>query len=97
MHHAALKDTIFCNKNVNFHAEIDGFIPGKDHIRWYIDDGTGYAEETSAQDLLNWNKQFATGNYEIKMEVLYENGNTETLTGTLKMNVLWIKIKNVRY
>ena len=97
VHHAALKDTTFCNKTVNFHAEIDGFISGKDHIKWYIDDGTGYEEETDAQDQLIWNKQFPTGNYEIKMEVLYEDGKTETLTGTLKMNVLWIKIKNVRY
>jgi len=97
VHHAALKDTTFCNKTVNFQAEIDGFIPGKDHLKWYIDDGTGYVEEIAAQDQLNWNKQFATGNYEIKMEVVYENGNTVSLTGTLKMNVLWIKIKNVRY
>jgi len=95
--HTALKDTTFCNKNVNFHAEIDGLIPGKDHIKWYIDDGSGYAEEVAAQDQLTWNKQFPTGNYEIKMEVLYENGNTKILTGTLKMEVLWIKIKNVQY
>ena len=93
--HTALKDTTFCNKNVSFHAELEDFVLGRDHVKWYIDDGTGYV--IAAQDQLNWNRQFATGNYEIKMEVLYLNGNPKILTGTLKMNVLWIKIKNVRY
>jgi len=93
VHHSFLQDTTFCNKTVNFHAEIDGFNSSTDTLKWYING----IEETSVQGQFLWNKPFENGTYEIKMEVTYGNGETLTLTGTLKVQVLWIKMRNVRY
>ena len=89
--HSELKDTTFCNKNVNFRAEIEGLHPtAYDSIMWYIDNNF----ETSAT---TWSKPFENGTYEIKLVVHYANDTYATLTGTLKIQALWIKIKNVRY
>jgi len=89
--HSALKDTTFCNKNVNFRAEIEGLHPAApDSIMWYIDN----VFETSAA---TWSKPFENGTYEIKLVVHYDNDTYATLTGTLKIQALWIKIRNVRY
>ena len=93
VHHSALQDTIFCSKYVDFRAEIEGLSPDAGSLKWFIDG----AEETAAQDMLKWSKEFATGNYEIKMEVVYANNTTATITGTLKVEVFWIKIKNVTH
>ena len=93
VHHSALKDTIFCSKNVDFHAEIEGLHPDAGSLKWYIDD----VEETDAQDMLDWSKEFETGVYEVKMEVVYEDNATETIIGTLKVEVFWIKMKNVTH
>jgi len=92
----ALKDTTFCNKNVNFRAEIEGVYQ---NIKWFVDskDGNGFIEETSALNLAEWGKPFENGAYEIKLVVIYDNGETVTLIGTLKVQALWIKIRNVRY
>ena len=93
VHHSTLKDTIFCAKNVDFHAEIEELSPDPGSLRWFIDG----VEETAAQDMLDWNKEFETGVYEIKMEVVYEDNATETITGTLKVEVFWIKMKNITH
>jgi len=89
--HSELKDTTFCNKNVNFRAEIEGLHPtASDSIMWYIDNVFETSQAT-------WNKTFENGTYEIKLVVHYDNDTYATLTGTLKVQALWIKIRNVRY
>jgi len=89
--HSELKDTTFCNKNVNFRAEIEGLHPAApDSIMWYIDNVFETSQAT-------WNKTFENGTYEIKLVVHYDNDTYATLTGTLKVQALWIKIRNVRY
>jgi hypothetical protein len=77
---------------VLFRAEIDETNSNWVSIKWYIND-----IEESVQDPLQWSKRFETGTYPVKMEVLYENGETATRTGTLKVQALWIKMRNVRY
>jgi len=78
---------------VDFRAEIEGLSPDAGSLKWFID-GT---QETAADNQLKWSKEFATGNYEIKMEVVYANNTTATITGTLKVEVFWIKIKNITH
>jgi len=98
--HSELKDTTFCNKNVNFRTEIEGLHPtASERIKWYVDskDGNGFIEETSALNQTQWSKPFENGTYEIKLVVHYDNDTYATLTGTLKIQALWIKIRNVRY
>ena len=91
IHYQDLKDTTFCNKNVNFRAEIEGLHPtASDSIMWYINDVFETSQAT-------WNKPFENGTYEIKLVVHYDNDTYATLTGTLKIKALWIKIQNVRY
>jgi len=89
--HSELKDTTFCNKNVNFRAEIEGLHPtASDSIMWYINDVFETSQAT-------WSKPFENGTYEIKLVVHYDNDTYGTLTGTLKIQAFWIKIRNVRY
>jgi len=93
VHYSVLKDTVFCKKEAFFSAKIEGFDPSKDVLKWYIDGN----EETAAYNQLTWSKPFATGDYLIKMEVIFDGGNPETLEGILRIKTLWINIKNVRY
>ena len=98
--HSELKDTTFCNKNVNFRAEIEGLHPtDPEKIKWYVDskDGNGFIEEISALNQTEWGRPFENGTYEIKLVVHYDNDTYATLAGTLKVQALWIKIRNVRY
>jgi hypothetical protein len=88
-----LKDTTFCAKDVYFNAEIEGLHTAPGSLKWYIN-GT---EEVAARDHLTWSKPFESGTYTIEMQVRFENGETATITGTLKMDVFWVKIRNVRY
>jgi len=91
VHNESLQDTTFCNKNVNFRAEIEGLHPtASDSIMWYINDVFGTSAAT-------WSKPFENDTYEIKLVVHYNNDTYATLTGTLKVQALWLKIKNVRY
>jgi hypothetical protein len=78
---------------VYFRAEIEGLYTAQGSLKWYING----VEETAAQDRLQWSKPFESGTYTIEMWVRFENGETATISGTLKMEVLWIKIKNVKY
>jgi len=65
--YSELTDTTFCNKNVNFRAEIEGLHPtASDNIMWYIDN----VFETSEAA---WCKPFENGTYEIKLVVYYHN------------------------
>ena len=97
VHH--LTDTTFCNKNVNFRAETSALSTEPGHIRWYVDynDGNGYGEEPTALDQMQWSKNFENGVYPVKMWVRFTNGEEATITSTLKIQALWIKIKNVKY
>jgi len=100
VHHTALIDTTFCNKQVNFRAEIEGLHPtATDRIKWYVDskDGNGFIEETLAINQTEWGRPFENGTYEIKLVVHYDNDTYATLIGTLNVRALWIKIWNVRY
>ena len=91
IHFQDLKDNSFCEGLVEFRTEIEGLHPtASDSIMWYIDN----VFETSAA---TWNKPFENGTYEIKLVVHYDNDTYATLTGTLRVQALWIKIKNVRY
>ena len=85
-------DTTFCDKNVNFHADIEGLHPtDPERIMWYIDN----VFETSAA---SWNKTFENnGTYEIKLVVHYDNDTYATLIGTLKVKVFWVKMRNIKH
>ena len=93
VHYESLEDTLFCNKNVYFKADIEGLSQEMGSLKWYI----GGIEYEEARDRLEWNREFETGTYPIEMWVRYENGKEETLSGILKMEVFWVKIRNVRY
>jgi len=94
VHYQDLQNTTICTKDVvNFRAEIEGINSNSGSLKWYIDG----EEEVSARDSLEWSKSLTTGEYEIKMEVLFESGEPATLVETLKVEVFWIKMKNVRY
>jgi hypothetical protein len=95
--HSSLQDTTFCNKSINFRAEIEEVFSNWVSIKWYVDYGSGEVEEVSATNQLTWSKNFENGTFPIKMVVLFANGETVTRTGTLKVQALWIKIKNVKY
>ena len=92
-------DTTFCAKGVEFHTDIEGLNTSQDSIKWYIDlgDGSGFIEYVLVQNQKQWSKDFSTGTYLIKMWARLENGNEIEITGTLRMEVFWIKIRNVRY
>ena len=82
IHFQDLKDTAFCAGAVEFRAEIEGELhPDAGSLKWYVDG----VEETSAEDLLEWNRYFAAGAYEITMEVHYETGETVSKTATLQI------------
>jgi len=89
VYYANLPHTTICTKDVNFRAEIEGEYT---EIRWYIDE-----EEYEPENPLDWYENFETGEYEIKMVTLFDNGETVTLVATLKIQIFWIKIKNIRY
>ena len=86
-----LPDTTFCAKNVDFLAEIEGL--NYSSLKWFING----KEEEDAQNQLEWSKSFETGEYEIKMEVLFENNQTTTITSILKMKILWVKMRNIKH
>jgi len=90
-----LPDTVFCAKNVDFRAEIEGELhPDEGSIKWFID-GT---EEESARDLLEWSRNFdTTKDYVIEMLVRFENDVTITRTSILKMKIFWVKMRNIKH
>jgi hypothetical protein len=92
VHYSILQDTTFCIKDIYFRAEVEGLEANQGSLKWYIDG----VEEEAARDQTIWNKPFQTGSYVIKMVARFENGKTKTLEATLKVQALWIKIRNVR-
>jgi hypothetical protein len=43
-----------------------------------------------------WGKNIPNGTHEVKMWVKFENGEETTITSTLKVQALWIKMRNIR-
>jgi uncharacterized protein (TIGR02145 family) len=91
VYHSDLPDTTFCNKTVYFRAEMECL--SLDSLKWYISG----VEEVSARDSLKWYRDFPNGIYEIEMRAYFENDKTKTITSTLKVQTLWIKMRNIRY
>jgi len=88
VHHESLGDTVFCNKNVHFQADVENYT----EIKWYIGE-----EEQFPDDPLQWSKEFSNGFFTITMWVRFENDDEIEILGELRMEILWIKIRNVRY
>ena len=95
IHHQDLPNTTFCDKKVNFRAEIDeeDLHPDAGHLKWFING----IEEPLAQDQLEWSRDFEDGTYPIKMEVRFANGETTIISSTMKVKIFWMEIRNVRY
>jgi len=93
--HSLLQNNTICNKTgkVDFRAVVEGIHPGAGSLKWYVDG----VKEDAADDQLTWSKTFATGVYEIKMWVRYDNGETAEIISTLKVEIFWIKMQNVRH
>jgi len=88
-----LYDTTFCAKNVTFRAEIEAFNATPNNLKWYINGN----EYPLAQGQIQWSKDFETNEYVITMWARLENDDEIEISGTLKMEVFWVKIRNVRY
>jgi len=89
-----LKDTVFCNKTVSFITYIERLNTSQDSIKWYIDFGDGFEEHEPALNKKQWNRDFSTGNFPVKMWARLENNVEIEVESILKMNILWIKIRN---
>jgi len=78
-----LKNQISCTSEIVFRAELSesNIIPGS--LKWYIDGN----EEFIARDKLLWDKFFPAGNYEIRMDFTYANGNEISLETNLIIGV----------
>ena len=75
-----LKENDFCEGDVHFLADIEGLHPTHpDRITWWIDG----VEYLPAKTLEEWWKPFTAGTYEIRMDVIYDNYETASKTGTL--------------
>jgi len=90
VHSENLQDTVFCAKDVYFRAEVENYT----EIKWYID-----SVEYVPDNPLEWSKSFETGTYNIEMWVRFANGEETVppISNILRMEVFWVKIKNVRY
>jgi len=97
VHFQDLSSQVICTKDVNFRAEIEDYNSSQDSLRWYINDGTGEIEEIDARDQLEWSKSFSNGEYQIRMEVLIKNKEPINRISILKIQALWIKMRNIRY
>jgi hypothetical protein len=93
VHCDSLYKTTFCAKEVHFQAEIEGDLhPDSGRIKWFIDGN----EHLAVRDSLEWNWSFETGGYEIELQVRFAD-DIVFKRGFLKMEILWIKMRNVRY
>ena len=83
IHWREMSKHFFCTNDITFKSEIRGMgsIPGS--LKWYIDE----VEEIAAQDQLIWTKNFLGGNYEIKMVVCSDEGDTLMLESPLHIGV----------
>ena len=93
VHSDTLQNITFCEKTVNFQAEIEGQWVS---IKWYLNG----VEETTASNQETWSKEFTPGEHigiPVKMEVLYANNETVTIESALNVRVFWTQIKNIRH
>ena len=90
-----LSNHTICNRTgkVDFRAEIEGLSQEAGSLKWFIDED----EKAALQDQLTWSNDFSTGTYEIKMWVRYDNGETAEIISTLKVEIFFLKIQNVRH
>jgi hypothetical protein len=95
VHYINLEGSTLCDKVVTFQADVAGLHPDPGSLKWYING----VEETAEQDQLTWFKEYPNGLHplEVKMEVRYANGETETITCHFTVKVFWTTIKNIRH
>ena len=95
VHHLDLEDSTLCDKVVTFQAEVEGLHPDPGSLKWY----SNGVEETAARDQITWYKEYTNGIHplEVKLEVRYVNGETETITCNFNVKVFWTSIKNMRH
>jgi hypothetical protein len=72
---------IFCEHEIEFVAEIEEACTQPESVNWYIDD----VHQPALTNLLTWTQYFPTDEYVIRMEVLFDNGNTKIYEGILKI------------
>ena len=83
----------FCDKVVYFQADVES----PESIIWYINDPVHlsplHVGETS------WSKTYDAGEHHdfVEMVVVFENGETKTISGTVNVKVFWTSIKNIRH
>ena len=84
---------VICEQPVLFRAQIVGVMSKEvGHLKWYIDD----VEEENVRDSLNWKKSFANGTYQIKMEVLMDNGIVKERTANITIDGAMLdSLKNI--
>jgi uncharacterized protein (TIGR02145 family) len=92
VHHSVLSETIFCENEVNFRAEVEGLHSDPESLEWYINN----IKIELAIDQLQWNILYPNGEYEIKLWVRFENGMETTITNTLKIFKTWVKMRNIK-
>jgi len=73
----------FCTNDIVFRAEVNEMSTAAGSLKWYIDG----VEEVPARDQLTWSKYFPVGEYEIRMDVRFSDGDTATLKSTLNIGV----------
>jgi len=83
IYYVSLSSHAFCTNEIVFDAEITGISSVQGSLRWYIDD----VEDVTKQDSLIWSKSFPIGEYKIKMEAHFFNGDTTILEGDLIIGV----------
>ena len=95
IYYNALNDlSLYCGATVNFSAEIEGLNTNAGSLKWFINGD----EETAAEDQLEWSKEFSdVGDFEIGMWVLFEDGTSTTITGTLTIKKFWVKMRNIKH
>jgi hypothetical protein len=81
--HDEMVDHLFCERDIEFFANIEGIHPDEGSLTWYIGD------VPYAIDQKQWSHTFdAPGSYIITMEVKFENESTETYSGTLNIGAI---------
>jgi hypothetical protein len=94
VYHNSLKDTTFCDKVVNFRAEVEGLHPDSERIKWFFDD----VEDLNGRDHAEWSKTYDAGEHHenVDMVVRFQNGEIKTISALLNVKVFWTKIRNIR-
>jgi hypothetical protein len=80
IHYQDVETEVFCSQSFSFRAVIQyamSTTPG--YLKWYING----VEETSACDVLQWNKTLAPGTYNVEIRVLDMQNQLHTISTTL--------------